>query len=169
MDMNQVSFVTGVDRWGARPPAGFPHRFAVLSWVTIAGEDTHPWRLLRLVAPGLVRLSAADTAVAEFWHRSRSLLLRRNEKTGEAPLLPYLEWDERLLEQFAAFPDKVRFERRGEVVLWMETEFGNAVGGPAPYADSVTLSFFSASDLSGELEQLFQRGAVDAGADVVGR
>jgi hypothetical protein len=170
VDAHLVSLVTGVDRWGAQPPAGFPHRFAVLTWRTLDGDGGDPWLLLRAAAPELVRLTAADAAVAEFWRVRRSLLglRRRVEEDGETPLLPYVDRDERVLhDDEVAFPDGLRFERDGRVVLCAKTEFWHAVGGPAPYADSVALSFFSPSDRSDELEELFRRAAAATGAEVV--
>jgi hypothetical protein len=170
VDLHLVSLVTGVDRWGAQPPAGFPHRFAVLTWRTLDGDGGHPWLLLRAAAPELVRLTAADAAVAEFWRVRRSPwgLRRRVGKTGETPLLPYVDRDERVLhDDEVAFPDELRFERGGRVVLCAETEFWDAAGGPAPYADSVALSFSSPSDRSGDLEELFRRAAAGTGAEVV--
>jgi len=169
VDINRISFVVGVDAAGSRPPDGFVHRFAVLTWITIEGGSAEPWQLLRLVIPGVMRLVGSDAAVAEFWHRRRSLFRRwRAAKVGEAPLLPYLDRSARDLHlEEVAFPDRARFERRGEVVLWMETEFWSAAGGPAPYHDSVTLSFFSGADVSEDLEDLFRSSATQAGAEVL--
>ena len=71
------------------------------------------------------------------------------------------------LHEQGDFPAKLRFERKGEVVLWMETERWDLIGGvPDTYHDSVTLSSFSKSDLSKELEELFRTEAAKAGMKI---
>jgi hypothetical protein len=63
------------------------------------------------------------------------------------------------LHENADFPDKLRFERQNQVVLLAETAWWNSAGGPMPYHDSITISFFSAEDLSRDFERFFVEAA----------
>jgi hypothetical protein len=44
-------------------------------------------------------------------------------------------------------------------VLLAETEWWSSVGGPMPYHDSQTISFFSAEDSSCDFEKIFTEAA----------
>ena len=49
-------------------------------------------------------------------------------------------------------PDRMSFRRRGLLTCLEETEFWSRFGGPQPYSDSYTLSFYTRDDLGGPLE-----------------
>ena len=53
------------------------------------------------------------------------------------------------------FPHGLKFMKNGEALLIEESEMWNKIGGPAPYHDSVTLSFFSAEPMDQELYTIF--------------
>jgi hypothetical protein len=167
MDQNCISFVKGVEKDGAQPPRGFPYRFAVLTWFSCGPDSAAPWPLLRFATSRITKLVDADAVVGEMWkRRSWPGAFTQAKKIREAPLLEWLmKSDDKLYEE-ADFPSKLRFERRGEVVLWMESEMWNQVGGPLPYHDSVTLSFFSKCDLAKELEELFRAEATRVGVRI---
>lgn len=162
---DQVQFVHGVDRHGAPPPEGFPHRFAVLTWCTRDGEGAEPWTLLRAAVPEIARLVGADAVIAETWQLQRRFLRpARPVKTGDLPWADVIAPSDAELHAQATLPTKLRFVRNGAAVLWLETRNWHAVGGPAPYHDGCELSFFSPEDRAAELEQLFRRAAPAAGA-----
>ena len=140
-----ISFVNGVDVFGAQPPQAFPHRFAVV----------------RLAEPRLRELSGANVSYAEIWDRRRRwIFFWKPIKIREAPLSEWLAKSDKELNDQDDFPVKLRFERNGKVALWMETERWDLIGGiPDIYHDSVTLSFFSKYDLSKKLEDLFRTEA----------
>jgi hypothetical protein len=167
MRPNCISFLKGVDRHGADPPVGFPHRFAVLTWFSRGPDSADPWPLLRRAVPRIMDLVGANVVQAEVWEQCTRLgVFSKANKVREAPLSEWLiKGDDDLHEQ-AVFPSKLRFEQKGEVVLWMESEMWSLVGGPLPYHDSVTLSFFSKTDLGNKLEELFRMEAAKAGVKI---
>lgn len=61
-------------------------------------------------------------------------------------------------------PARVRFERRGQLVGVMETEFWMYCGGPPPYSDSYTAAFYTAGDREVAFERACQ-GACQVGSD----
>jgi hypothetical protein len=164
---SRISFVTGTDQYGAQPPSGFPWRFAVLTWFEVGADSAEPWPLVRLVSPKIAELVGATTIQAESWQYRRYWFIYKmrthKKKIREAPLSEWLEKSDDELHERSDFPSRLRFERQGEVVLWMETEMWSLVGGPDPYHDSVTLSFFSKNDLNRELEELFRVAATMSG------
>ena len=167
MNRNRISFVRGVDTSGAQPPSGFPYRFAVLTWFASGPDSADPWPLLRLITPRIMELVGADVVVGEIWER-RSWLRAFNSarKVRETLISEWLSKGDNELHEEGDFPSKLRFERNGEIVLWMESEMWRRVGGPLPYHDSVTMSFFSKYDLAKEFEELFRAEAAKAGVRI---
>lgn len=156
-----IDFVSGVDRHGAKPPKGFPYRFAVLSWFDNDGGWAYPWSLFRAAIPRVAALAGTDSVMAEYWHRQWvGLLFRRFEET----LVAEVAWEglidssnESLNNQ--SFPDHFRFMTGGDAKLMAETEGWHIIGGPNPYHDSVTVSFFSAIPMGDELHRIFTEEA----------
>jgi len=156
-----IKFVSGVDRYGAKPPKGFPHRFAVLTWFEHDGGCAYPWSLFRTAIPRVGALVETDSVMAEYWHRQcAGLLFRRVEET----LVAEVAWEglmhssnESLNDQ--TFPSRFRFMAGGETKLIAETEGWHMVGGPQPYHDSVTVSFFSAMPNGEEIHRIFTEEA----------
>jgi hypothetical protein len=67
-------------------------------------------------------------------------------------------------EDDRAPPARVRFERRGQLVGLMETEFWVYCGGPPPYSDSYTAAFYTSGDRDVAFERACQ-GACQMGSD----
>ncbi len=169
MNRDRIAFVHGVDRDGAKPPEGLPFRFAVLTWLGHEDETDEPWALLRPVFPRIAALVGADCIIAEYWerHRTGNFLFRRSEES----LVVAVAWeglmhcsDEQLHEQ--TFPSRFRFLSGSRVVLRAESEMWNMVGGPSPYHDSVTVSFFSTEPMHEQLRRLFAEEAAKLGVAV---
>ena len=102
----------------------------------------------------------ANSVTAEFW-KYESRLLRKPliTKTGETSWENLINHSEEELHDDTTFPDKFRFEQNGKIVLLAETEWWSSIGGPKPYHDSVTISFFSATDLNAEFANIFREAA----------
>lgn len=59
--------------------------------------------------------------------------------------------------------------RRGAAIGGIvETEWWNRVGGPSPYHDSYTMSFYTANDYSSEFRQAIENICLAAGASITG-
>lgn len=161
MQSGCIEFRVGVDDVGAKPPTGFPHRFAVLTWIDCDGDGAMPWSLLRGCIPAVAREINADAVLTEFWAREKKLFQKSViTKVSECTWEELMKNSDEILQEHQDFPDRFRFERSGQVVLLAESERWDLVGGPMPYHDSVTLSFFSAKDLSSELKKIFSETAV---------
>ena len=156
-----IAFVSGVDRHGAKPPKGFPHRFAVLTWFEHDGGWAYPWSLFRAAIPRVRALVDADSVMAEYWHlQCTGLLFRRVEET----LVAEVAWEglmhssnESLNDQ--TFPNRFRFLADRNTKLIAETEGWHMVGGPQPYHDSVTVSFFTAMPMGEKIHSIFTEEA----------
>ena len=168
MNQNHIAFVNGVDKHGAKPPKGFPLRFAVLTWFEHQGGMADPWPLLKLAFPQIRALVGADNVMTEYWLPQRKgILFRRFEDTK----IVEVAWDglmcsnnEELLKQ--TFPDRFRFLDHGREVLVAQSEMWNLGGGPEPYHDSVTISFFSLVSMHEQLQKIFTEVAATLGASV---
>lgn len=168
MNEATIAFVRGVDRHGAKPPEGLPHRFAVLTWFDHEGGMADPWPLMRTAIPRVAALVGAGRVVAEDWERRRTGLLFRRWTERLAGTVAWDELvradDDTLRER--GFPDRLRFLVGERTVLAAWTERWTAVGGPAPYHDSVTVSFFGATPLEDALRTLFVEEAGRLGVAV---
>ena len=152
-----IAFVSGVDRHGAKPPKGFPHRFAVLTWFEHDGGIADPWSLFREAIPRIGALVNADFVMAEYWHsQSTGILFRRDEDL----LVAEVAWEGLMHSSnedlnLQTFPSRIRFNTGDHTTLIGETERWSMVGGPTPYHDSVTVSFFSATPMSDKIQSVF--------------
>jgi hypothetical protein len=168
MNQGSIAFVKGVDKHGAKPPDGFPYRFAVLTWFERDGGMADPWALLRVAIPRIAALVQADSVMAEFWERHRTgILFRKWEETKVVEVA----WealmhssDEALDEQ--TFPSRFRFCCHGRPVLVTASEMWCLAGGPSPYHDSVTISFFSTTPMHDSLRGIFVEEASKIGVSV---
>lgn len=161
-----IAFLTGIDRHGAQPPAGFPFRFAVLTWFEEDGSMTEPWGFFRRTLPEVASASQASDILAEYAAtRQRGWFgwCRKRQPARKIPWAELMRKHDRELDETGGFPDRVRFLRNGEDVLIAISEMWSSAGGPAPYHDSVTLSFFGREELAGMLRPLFIRAAEDLG------
>jgi hypothetical protein len=165
-----IRFLRGIDRYGAQPPEGLPFRWAVLAWFENDGGFMDPWPLLRGALREVMAAVRADSAVAEYWQRLRKGILRRIQdvKVSEVSVETLLNrTDEDLVNE--EFPSRIRFMCGDRVVLYEESEMWSHVGGPSPYHDSVTLSFFTARDISTDLEAIFTNLAHTMGVKILSR
>lgn len=156
-----IAFVNGVDRRGAKPPKNFPCRFAVLTWFAHDDGVADPWPLFRATIPRVGALVDADSIMAEYWHsRSTGILFRRFEETlvAEVAWAGLMHVDDEALNQ-QTFPHRIRFSADDKTRLIAVTEPWNMVGGPPPYHDSVTVSFFSDVQLNQEIQDIFTQEA----------
>jgi hypothetical protein len=165
-----MSFLTGIDKYGAKPPIGLPYRFAVLTWFECKGSED-PWPLLKTAVPEIVSALSVDNVVCEYWHRHWDMkyfgLFRKWVEKKEREINYQnlqLKNDEEL--EKGGFPTNIKFYKNGELILAEESEFWSRCGGPAPYSDSVTLSFFSKEDRSTMLQKLFTDAAKTVGAEI---
>ncbi|MFX1538512.1 MAG: hypothetical protein ACFFDI_30335 [Promethearchaeota archaeon] len=167
MQTGTIRFHKGVDRYGAKPPEGYPFRWAVIACFKDEEGLIDPWPLLREAVPKVMAIVGANSAIAEFWRRKRKGILRRwsETKIGEVDLESLTKIsDEVLLEE--EFPSRIRFLMENSVVLWEESEMWSHIGGPSPYHDSVTLSFFTKRDLSLVFENIFTEVAYKIGVNI---
>lgn len=65
-------------------------------------------------------------------------------------------------------PPRIELLRSGQLVSIVETEFWTMVGGPSPYHDSYTFSFFTRENLSTELRHAAETICAEVGATIVG-
>jgi hypothetical protein len=63
-------------------------------------------------------------------------------------------------------PDRIKISYSGRLVAVEETEAWMAVGGPAPYHDSYTFSFYTAEDRSTEFRRVCETVARESGTSV---
>ena len=150
-------FVMGVDKYSSIPPDGFPNRFAVLTWFGCDGS-VPPWSLAREAIPQISNHVGADSVVGEYWRRSRKGLLKAKwEETKIREILwkDLMKRPTKTLIDEEDFPDRLRFLKGDTVLLHEESERWDLVGGPSPYHDSCTLSFFSGIDISDKLRAIF--------------
>jgi hypothetical protein len=65
-------------------------------------------------------------------------------------------------------PARIDLHRSGQLVGVVETEFWMMVGGPSPYHDSYTLSFYTDRDRSPELRRVSETVCSEVGAVITG-
>ncbi len=152
--IDAVQIVKEPDEWTPSPLPGQAFQLCVLTWIERDGGSVEPWALARLAVPRLAKLVRADSIHAEYWTRERRGLLRRwhEEFDHRRVWADLMRRSDAELEDDGEFPQRVTFERDRELVLLEQTEFWSMVGGPAPYHDSVALSFSSELDIADQVE-----------------
>lgn len=127
-----------------------------------------PWPLFRSAIPRIAALLGAEKVMAEYWQRRRQgFIFRKFEETK----LKELAWEnlatagDAILRE-EGFPDRFRFLNQGQVVLYAVSEPWGMVGGPQPYHDSLTVSFFTATPLQEALRSIFTEEAGKLGVSV---
>lgn len=152
-----IQIVKEADEWTHSPPPGHKFQISILAWIEGDGGSVEPWALARLAVPRLAELVQADRVFAEYWIRKHRGLLRRwhEELAHSRSWSDLMSRGDAELERDGEFPHRISFERDGALVLLERTEFWNTVGGPMPYHDSVSLSFFSGLDIQSEIEDIF--------------
>ena len=151
---NTVRILRDQDEWTPPAPSGLTFQLSLLTWIERDEGSTDPWALARLAVPRLVELVQADRVVAEYRHRTSRGVLRpsrekRRRRRDWADLMVQSDLE---LERTGEFPHRLVLTRENKPVLLAITEFWNRVGGPAPYHDSVALSFFSDVDRRHQIE-----------------
>jgi hypothetical protein len=146
----QVNFVAGFDAASRVPPAvrkaGLTHRTAVI-------QETY-----RPDSPDMYFDEALWLRLLDFARAfcpGAEVLVGKEAQTPEAFLQDWRASDER------DPADSIEVRNQGELVLFVATEFWTNVGGPAPYADSYTYSFFSKDEITGRLMAYLRDGDTD--------
>ena len=127
-----------------------------------------PWPLFRSAIPRIAALVGAENVVAEYWQRRRrGFIFRKFEETK----LKELAWENLVTAGDMAlreerFPDRFRFLNQEQVVLCAVSEPWGMVGGPRPYHDSLTVSFFTATPLQEALRSIFTEEACKLGVSI---
>jgi hypothetical protein len=141
---NMVSFLRNGDSNWAPPPVGLPRIGACLTWFEDGEGGTEPWPFLELLTGKLTEVIPGRVSpLALFLKRTRSWLRSsyREKVISAEPLSVVLaRWK---TDSESPFPDRIEFRSNGYAVCIIESEFWNQVGGPSPYHDSVTLTFYS--------------------------
>jgi hypothetical protein len=65
-------------------------------------------------------------------------------------------------------PDGIELFLGTRILAFLETEFWSLVGGPSPYHDSYTFSFYTAEDYSDKLGKASQKICAEIGARITG-
>ena len=163
--LNSIAFLRGGDSSWAPAPLGLARVCACLTWFEDAAGGSEPWPFLERLASKMMEvISGPVSPLAVFLKRTRARLLSgyREEVVASEPLSVALaRWR---ADPEAAFPDRIEFRSNDCAVCIVESEFWSQAGGPAPYHDSVTLSFYT-SRVSADLLLAAARAAAhDCGA-----
>ncbi len=157
-ERDTIKFASDEGKWSSGPPhKDFPTRFAVLTWFDDDGS-VPPWYLAKAVLATISELIGADDIIAEYWSRESKGFFTKEivkSKIKEMPWVELTKMPNDRLNEDGDFPDRFRFHDGVEIILYVESERWDLVGGPAPYHDSCTLSFYSKNDLSRQLRRLF--------------
>jgi hypothetical protein len=142
--LKNIVFLRGGDSRWAPAPFGLARVCACLTWFEDATGGTEPWPFLERLASKMTDvISGPVSPSAVFLKRTRAGLLSgyREEVITTEPLAVTLaRWR---ADPEAAFPDRIEFRFNDCAVCIVESEFWHQAGGPAPYHDSVTLSFYA--------------------------
>jgi len=146
-----ISFLRGGESLWAPPPHGLARVCACLTWFDDDEGSAAPWSFLEALANKLVQaLPGPASPHAIFLERKRSSLFShyREKVVSTEPLsITIARWRG---DPATAFPDRMEFRSDKGPGCVVEIEFWNTGGGPSPYHDSVTLSFYG-NGLSSDL------------------
>jgi len=163
-----IAFLSGLDITHPTPIEGMAHRFAVLTWFDRDGSACDPWPLLKSAFPRIAELLNANTITAEY-HESKPARWLRSRRTPA--IVASVPWttlaacsDAELHEN--SFPTRFRFACHGATLAIAESEPWTTIGGPAPYHDSITLSFYTFIDISAPLRTIFSDAARTLGISI---
>ena len=168
MYTGKISFQRGVDTCVSKRPKGFINRFAVLTWFEKGPDQADPWPLVRIAIPEIAQLIKAESVIAEYYKDKKIgfLWLKRERMITKSILWTKLmEADDNALHN-EEFPHGLKFMKNEETLLIEESELWNKTGGPAPYHDSFTLSFFSPEPIDEELSTIFFEAAKTIGVEI---
>jgi hypothetical protein len=151
-----VQLVKEQDKWTPLLPPGHWFQLAILTWLEGDDGPVAPWAIMRMAVPRLAELVKADQIAAEYLVRKRRGLLRRwhEELDHDRPWADLMGRSDADLQENGEFPHQITFKRDGALVLLEQTSFWNQIGGPAPYHDSVALSFSSALVIQDQIEDI---------------
>jgi hypothetical protein len=163
-----IAFLSGLDKTHTTLIEGTAHRFAVLTWFDRDGSACAPWPLLKPAFPRIAELLNAYTITAEY-HESKPTRWLGSRRPPA--VVASVSWtalaacsDAELHEN--SFPTRFRFACQGATLAIAESEPWAMVGGPAPYHDSVTLSFYTSIDVSAPLRTIFSDAALTLGISI---
>ena len=168
MYTGKIAFKNGLDALGSKPPKGFDSRFAVLTWFEKGPDQADPWPLVRLAIPLICQLIKAESVIAEYYEDKKAgvLWLKKERRIKKSiPWTELMESDDHELHH-EEFPHGLKFLKNWETLLIEESEMWNKIGGPTPYHDSLTLSFFSADPMDQELYTIFCDAATTLGVEI---
>ena len=168
MYTGKIAFKKGLDTCTSSPPNGFINRFSVLTWFEKGPDQADPWPLVRLAIPKISQLIKAESVIAEFYEDQKVgfLWLKRERRVTKSILWTELMEDDDHALHNEEFPHRLKFMKNGETLLIEESELWNKIGGPAPYHDSLTLSFFSADPMDQAMYTIFCEAAKQIGVEV---
>ncbi len=142
--LNTVLFLKNGSSLWSPPPLGWPRICACLTWFDDATGAIEPWAFFEDLWINLVMgITFPLSPVAFFLKRTRARFLSNYHESVIAiePLpLALNRWR---INPEASFPDRIELRSNERPICIVESEFWNQAGGPAPYHDSVTLSFYS--------------------------
>ena len=168
MYTGKIAFKKGVDNYASKPPNGFNNRFAVLTWFENGSDQADPWPLVRLAIPKICQLIETESVIAEYYEDKKVgfLWLKRERRvTKSISWAELMELDDHALHH-EEFPHGLKFMENDKTLLIEESEMWNKIGGPPPYHDSLTLSFFSADPIDQELSAIFCEAGKQIGVEV---
>lgn len=168
MYTGKIAFKKGLDTYASKPPSGFTNRFAVLTWFDKGPDHADPWPLVRLAIPRIIQFIKSESVIAEYYEDQKvGFLWLKRERTIKKSILwtELMAIDDNALHN-EEFPHGLKFMANEKTLLIEESEMWNKIGGPAPYHDSLTLSFFSAEAIDQELYTIFCEAAEEIGVEV---
>ena len=168
MYTGKIAFNKGLDAYASKPPYGFSNRFAVLTWFENGPDQADPWPLVRLAIPKISQHIGAESVIAEYYEDKKVGFLwlnRERQLTKSILWAELMESDDEALYH-EEFPHGIKFMKNEETLLIEESEMWNRIGGPAPYHDSLTLSFFSSDPIDQELYAIFCEAAKTIGVGI---
>ncbi len=150
--MDLVRFLRHGESGWAPPPVGLPRIGACLTWI----DGIEPWRFAEEL---LSRIPAVAPFSIFLDRQDRLLLGYREREIGREPFGDTVARARKAND--TGFPERIELRCADRLVCSVESEFWHRVGGPSPYHDSVTLSFYS-RELTPELVAVTAHAAAEA-------
>lgn len=143
------------DQWTPIPPPNHIFQISILTWIESESSFVDPWRFARLTVRRLGEIVQADRILAAYIIRKPPGIfgLFHNTSRHVIPWDDLMSQDDAVLEEDAEFPERIIFEREGNLTMLAQITFWNRVGGPEPYHDSVAISISSASNVKQQIEK----------------
>lgn len=136
-----IHIVRGYHRYTSTPEQAvqnhLENRFAVIldPFQPIPEEWDFDVELLLAILTAISSVIDCDAFIAEI-----------NDDTQFHSLAEYCDWFHAMPVDMKEMPRRIQYWKKGKLVCFEETEFWALCGGPAPYHDSYTLSFYTATN-----------------------